>query len=65
MLQAADGPEFSEDLRGMGRFTEFGGEVLSGPMLIMLAVAPQARGRDIVNKALKGDPYFGFILTVA
>ena len=57
--------EMFEDPIVMGGIGEFGGEVLSGPMLVMLALHPQAASRYIVDQSLKGYPYLGLVLAVA
>ena len=65
LQQSANRVEMFEDPIVMGGIGEFCGEVLSGPMLVMLALHPQAASRYIVDQSLKGNPYLGLVLAVA
>ena len=49
----------------MGCVVEFGGEVLASPVLVVLAVAPEPRGRHVVDNALVGAPYFVAVLPIS
>ena len=58
--------EFIENEGGMRRAEiELGSKVLAGPVLVMFAVSPEARGANIVNKAFVGAPDLGPVLAVA
>ena len=65
LQQSANRVKMFENPFVMRRIGEFGGEVLSGPMLVMLALHPQAASRYIVDQSLKGYPYLGLVLAVA
>lgn len=49
----------------MGRVRQFVSQILPCPMLIMLAIAPQAAFGDIVNNAFICNPDFRSILSVS
>jgi hypothetical protein len=49
----------------MGSILQFIGQILTGPMLIVLTSAPQSGPGYIVNQAVKGHPNLWLVLTVS
>ena len=62
--------QFSNDFKlieyffGMWGIFQFVREILTGPMLIVLAVSPQTRGRYLVDQAIERYPNVGLVLSV-
>jgi len=54
-----------EDPIVVGSIGKFGGEVLPGPMFVMLPLHPKAALGYVVDQSLIGNPYLGFILAIA
>ncbi|GAB3778706.1 hypothetical protein GCM10028818_28130 [Spirosoma horti] len=48
----------------MRSVTEFVGEVLAGPMLIMFAIPPEPGSRQVINDAVISAPDFVTILAI-
>ena len=56
--------KFIKNLLGVGRIRQLGCQVLSGPMLIMLAVSPQSRSANVVYQMFVSHPNFRLVLPV-
>ena len=61
----AYGLKFFKYFFRMGSFPEFFCQILSCPMLVMLAIFPQFGLGNIVNDSFEGYPYFRLILTIS
>ncbi|MEY4930410.1 MAG: hypothetical protein RI909_1134 [Bacteroidota bacterium] len=65
LLQYADYFEFLKYFFGVGCIFQFIGEILPGPMFIMLSFQPQSGGSDIIHISAISYPHLIFVLPIA
>lgn len=63
-LKFADDLEFVKNLVGMWSILQLNRQVLTRPMLVVLAPCPEPGSSNVVYQVVVGYPYFGFVLAV-
>ncbi len=58
LLKSSDNGKFPKNPLTVGRVGKFVGEVLTGPVFVVFAVAPQTRGRHVVDLTPESAPDF-------